>query len=61
MPFHNADIEEAEKNRLVSEFNSGAIKTLIATDTLAQGVNTAADTVIVFGTRRAGPIWTRQR
>ncbi len=51
-PFHCADIEEKEKDRLVSEFNRGNIKTILATNTLSEGVNTPADIVIVFGTRR---------
>ncbi|MHB8879944.1 MAG: DEAD/DEAH box helicase [Thermodesulfovibrionales bacterium] len=51
-PFHCADIEEKEKDRLVTEFNRGNIKTILATNTLSEGVNTPADIVIVFGTRR---------
>ena len=37
---------------LVTEFNRGNIKTILATNTLSEGVNTPADIVIVFGTRR---------
>lgn len=51
-PFHCADIAEKEKNRLIAEFNTGVIKTILATNTLSQGVNTPADVVIVCGTRR---------
>jgi replicative superfamily II helicase len=54
VPFHCADVEEKEKDRLVAEFNRGSIKTILATNTLAEGVNTPADIVIVFGTRRGG-------
>jgi replicative superfamily II helicase len=53
-PFHCADIEEKEKDRLVAEFNRGGIRTILATNTLAEGVNTPADIVVVFGTRRGG-------
>jgi replicative superfamily II helicase len=51
-PFHCADIDEKEKDRLVTEFNRGNIKTILATNTLSEGVNTPADIVVVFGTRR---------
>ncbi|MGD1075017.1 MAG: DEAD/DEAH box helicase, partial [Thermodesulfovibrionales bacterium] len=51
-PFHCADVEEKEKDRLVAEFRAGTIKTLLATNTLSQGVNTPADVVVVCGTRR---------
>jgi replicative superfamily II helicase len=51
-PFHCADIEAKTKDRLVEEFREGTIKTLIATNTLSEGVNTPADVVVIFGTRR---------
>lgn len=51
-PFHSADLEEKERDRLVAEFRAMKIKTMVATDTLAQGVNTPTDVVVVFGTRR---------
>jgi replicative superfamily II helicase len=52
VPFHNADINEKEKDRLVAEFRAGTIKALLATNTLSQGVNTPADVVVVCGLRR---------
>lgn len=54
IPFHCADIPEDDKKKIVSQFNSGEIKALIATSTLAQGVNTPTDIVVIFGTRRGG-------
>lgn len=53
-PFHCADIEEEMKDRIVADFTTGELKTLLATNTLSQGVNTPADVVIIFGTRRGG-------
>jgi len=53
-PMHCADLEDKERDRLVVEFNAGTLKTLLATNTLSQGINTPADTVIVCGTRRGG-------
>lgn len=55
-PFHSADLDEVERNRIEDEFKveGGSIKTLIATNTLAEGVNTAADVVIICGTRSGG-------
>ena len=52
VPFHCADIDEKEKTRIVAEFRGGFLKTLLATNTLSQGINTPADVVVVFGTRR---------
>ena len=51
-PLHCADIPEKEKDRLVAEVRAGTFKTLLATNTLSQGVNTPADVVVVCGTRR---------
>jgi superfamily II DNA/RNA helicase len=53
-PMHCADIEDKERDRLVVEFNAGELKRLLATNTLSQGINTPADTVVVCGTRRGG-------
>lgn len=54
IPFHCADVEDEEKRRIVDGFRDGTIKSLIATTTLSQGVNTPADVVVVFGVRRGG-------
>ncbi len=51
---HCADLEDKERERLVVEFNAGELKTLLATNTLSQGINTPADIVVVCGTRRGG-------
>lgn len=53
-PFHSADLKETERSSLEDAFKVGAIRTLIATNTLAEGVDTAADVVIVCGTRSGG-------
>jgi superfamily II DNA/RNA helicase len=53
-PMHCADLEDKERDRLVVEFNAGELKTLLATNTLSQGINTPADIVVVCGTRRGG-------
>lgn len=52
VPLHCADIDEKTKDRLVTEFRDGTLKTLLATNTLSEGVNTPADVVVIFGTRR---------
>ncbi len=54
VPFHCADIPEERLKEIELGFNDGSIKTLIATTTLAQGVNTPCDTVVQFGTRIGG-------
>ncbi|MEC4685391.1 MAG: DEAD/DEAH box helicase [Nitrospirota bacterium] len=51
-PFHCADIDEAHKDKIVADFRKGELKTLLATNTLSQGINTPADVVIVCGIRR---------
>ena len=51
-PFHCGDLDEKERNMIVDKFNAGVVKTILATNTLSEGVNTAADVVIVCGTRR---------
>lgn len=54
IPFHCRDISTDEKKKIISQFNSGELKTLIATDTLSEGVDTPCDVVIIFGGRRGG-------
>jgi len=46
--FHNADIPKEERQTIEKAFREGRIKKLIATQTLAYGVNLPADKVIVF-------------
>jgi len=53
--FHNADLDKTERIRLQHEFNSKdkfSLRILIATSTLAWGVNTPADSVVVIGLHR---------
>ena len=46
--FHNADIPKEERQAIEKAFREGKIKRLIATQTLAYGVNLPADKVIIF-------------
>jgi helicase len=46
--FHNADIPKEERQKIEKAFREGKIKKLIATQTLAYGVNLPADKVIIF-------------
>ncbi|MFZ8784504.1 DEAD/DEAH box helicase [Thermocrinis sp.] len=46
--FHNADIPKEEREAIEKAFREGKIKRLIATQTLAYGVNLPADKVIIF-------------
>jgi late competence protein required for DNA uptake (superfamily II DNA/RNA helicase) len=51
VPFHCADVPAEKLREIELGFNDCSIKTLIATTTLAAGVNTPCDTVVQFGTR----------
>lgn len=46
--FHNADIPKEEREEIEKAFREGRIQTLIATQTLAYGVNLPADRVIIL-------------
>jgi len=46
--FHNADLPKEERQAIEKAFREGKIKRLIATQTLAYGVNLPADKVIIF-------------
>jgi len=48
--FHNADVPSEERNMIEKEFNEGKLNLLFATSTLAYGVNTPADKVIIIVT-----------
>jgi len=53
--FHNADLSLADRQRIEKEFKSKAknsLRVLISTSTLAWGINTPADSVILVGIHR---------
>lgn len=53
--FHNADLNKEDRSSIQAQFNSttkGSLRVLIATSTLAWGVNTPADSVIITGLHR---------
>jgi helicase len=56
--FHNADIPKEEREEIEKSFRKGKLQTLIATQTLAYGVNLPADAVLIgirsFYDRREG-------
>ena len=58
MAFHNADIPKEEREEIERAFRKGKLPVLVATHTLAYGVNLPADTVIIgiraFYDRREG-------
>ena len=45
--FHNADIPKEEREEIEKAFREGKLKNLVATHTLAYGVNLPADTVLI--------------
>lgn len=56
VPFHNADVSPEKQQKFVDNFNNDYKKypLLIATSTLAAGVNTGAYTVIIYNVHRGG-------
>jgi len=60
--FHNADIPKEEREEIEREFRSGKLPVLVATHTLAYGVNLPADRVIIgvraFFDRKEGEMKT---
>ncbi|MCS7245323.1 MAG: helicase-related protein [candidate division WOR-3 bacterium] len=46
--FHNADIPYEEKEEIENAFRNGTLKCLVATQTLAYGINLPADRVIIL-------------
>ncbi|WP_323815303.1 DEAD/DEAH box helicase [Cellvibrio sp. NN19] len=50
---HHGALPRALQQRTIELFNSGSIKLLICTSTLIEGVNTAAENVIVYDNRRS--------
>ncbi len=58
LAFHNADIPKEEREEIEKAFREGKLPVLVATHTLAYGVNLPADTVIIgvraFFDRREG-------
>ncbi len=54
--FHNADIPTEEKHDIVKAFREGRLKKLVATQTLAYGLNLPADRVVIYVTQRNDPV-----
>ena len=52
--FHNADLDRDERAILEQDFRSGKVKVIVATTTLAQGVNTPASSVVIVGLQHPG-------
>jgi replicative superfamily II helicase len=50
--FHNADLEKEKRHAVEHKFKHGDLRVLIATSTMAWGVNTAARRVIIAGVHR---------
>lgn len=50
--FHNADLSKDERRNIETQFLSGKLKFLVATSTLAYGLNLPAKRVIVMGVER---------
>jgi helicase len=46
--FHNADVPKEEREAIEREFREGNLRLLIATQTLAYGVNLPADRVLIM-------------
>ena len=54
-PFHYSKIEKDERHRIEEGFRSGSVRTLVATSTLAYGLNLPADVGVIVGAYR-GPM-----
>lgn len=54
--FHNTDLREIEQRAIIEDFRdpAGEIQVVVATTTLAQGVNLSADTVVVWELEHPG-------
>ncbi|MFN7064559.1 MAG: DEAD/DEAH box helicase [Aquificaceae bacterium] len=48
LAFHNADVPKEEREEIERAFREGRLKWLVATQTLAYGVNLPADRVLIF-------------
>jgi replicative superfamily II helicase len=59
--FHNADLSPEERTALEAQFRDpeSDIKVLVATTTLAMGINTPAEAVVIAGLTHPGPTPTR--
>jgi len=55
--FHNADLSAAERTALETSFRDSAsdLKVIVATTTLAMGINTPAEAVVIVGLTHPGP------
>lgn len=56
--FHNADLNPAERAALETRFRdpSSDLKVIVATTTLAMGINTPAEAVVIAGLTHPGPL-----
>ncbi|MDR6827646.1 hypothetical protein J2X48_001372 [Bosea sp. BE271] len=52
---HHGSLPRSVQQLMVRLFNEGAIRLLVCTSTLIEGVNTAAETVIIFDRRKRRP------
>ena len=59
--FHHAGMIRADRNQVENMFNAGEIKILLATATLAWGVNLPAYAVIIKGTDIYDPNLSQSR
>jgi helicase len=50
--FHNADLEKEKRHEVESKFKNGKLRAIIATSTLAWGINMPARRVIIVGVHR---------
>ena len=57
--FHNADVPKEEREEIEKAFREGELNILIATQTLAYGVNLPADKVLI-GVKAFRPKWERR-
>lgn len=52
VPFHYRDLPKERREEIEEAFRKGDVKVIVSTPTLAYGVNTPADVVVIYGIRR---------